>query len=153
MTQESAHAGLNDNHRRRVYATCTHLDKLLTGIEAVVQAPSPGDGGPLFRRYEQTLAPQVRTEVLAWVAEFREIIRSALARHRIALPAPSEGQRFAVSSSLGFMDLDIEELKPEHMTGYGTLDPTAAEDLEALVAAFRSHVRALAARLQDDPET
>ena len=152
MKHESAQAGLNDNHRRRVYATCTHLDKLLTGIEAVVRASSPDDGGPLFRRYEQTLAPEVRAEALAWVGEFREIIRSALARHRIGLPAPSEDQRFAVSSALGFIDLDIEELRPEHMTGYGTLDSRAAADLEAIVAAFREHVRTLATRLQEHPK-
>jgi hypothetical protein len=147
MLRESAPAGLNDNHRRRIFATCKHIDKLLTGIEAIVSAVPPEDGGPLFHRHAQTLPAEARAEVFAWIAEFRALIQSVLARHRMALPAPIDDQAFAVSSSLGFMDLDLEELRPEHMQGYGVLDATAAADLDAIVAEFRAHIGVLAPRL------
>jgi hypothetical protein len=147
MPRESATAGLNDNHRRRIFATCKHIDKLLTGIEAIVSAVPPEDGGPLFHRHAQTLPPKARAEVVAWIGQFRALMQSALARHRMDLPPPIDDQAFAVSSSLGFMDLDLEELRPEHMQGYGVLDATAAADLDAIVAEFRAHIGVLASRL------
>lgn len=147
MPKEPAPAGLNDNHRRRIFATCKHIDKLLTGIEAIVSAVPPEDGGALFQRHAQTLSPEARADVFAWIAQFRAIITSALARHRIGLPPPVDDQGFAVSSTLGFMDLDVEELRPEHMQGYGALDATAAADLDAIVAKFRAHIEVLASRL------
>jgi len=147
MPKESAPAGLNDNHRRRIFATCKHIDKLLTGIEAIVSAVPPEDGGALFHRHAQTLSPEARADLFAWIAQFRAIITSVLARHRMGLPPPVDDQAFAVSSTLGFMDLDMEELRPEHMQGYGVLDATAAADLEAIVAEFRAHITVLASRL------
>jgi hypothetical protein len=147
MPQNSTPAGLNDNHRRRIFATCKHLDKMLTSIEAMVSAPPPDEGGALFHHHEQTLSPDARAEVSAWVRQFREAMRSVLARHRIALPPPVDDQRFAVASLLSFMDLDTEELRPEHMKGYGVLDPTAAADLDAIVTQFRAHIQILVARL------
>ena len=147
MPKESAPPGLNDNHRRRIFATCKHVDKLLTRIEAIVSAVPPEDGGALFHRHTQTLPPAARAEVFAWIAEFRGMIKGVLARHRMGLPPPIDDQAFAVSSSLGFMDLDMEELRPEHMQGYGVLDATAAADLDAIVAEFRAHIGVLAARL------
>ena len=147
MPKEPTPPGLNDNHRRRVFATCKHIDKLLTGIEAIVSAVPPEDGGPLFHRHAQTLAPEARAEVFAWIGDFRGIIKAVLARHRMGLPPPVEDQAFAISSTLGFMDLDMEELKPEHMQGYGVLDAAAAADLDAIVAEFRAHIGVLAARL------
>jgi hypothetical protein len=149
MPHDTTTVGLNDNHRRRIFATCAHLDKMLTSIETTVGASSPGDGGPLFHRFEQTLSPASRTEVLAWVRGCRRIIQSVLAQHRISLPPPSDDQQFAIASTLGFMDLDIEELRPEHMKGYGTLDSFAATELESIVSTLREHVQTLAARLQN----
>jgi hypothetical protein len=147
MPRESTPAGLNDNHRRRIFATCKHVDKLLTSIEAIVSAVPPEDGGALFHRHAQTLSPETRAEVFGWVAQFRRIIKAVMARHRMGLPPPIEDQEFAISSTLGFMDLDLEELRPEHMKGYGVLDATAAADLDAIVAEFRAHIEVLAARL------
>jgi hypothetical protein len=148
MPRESAPAGLNDNHRRRIFATCKHLDKMLTTIEAIVAAAPPEDGGALFHRHGQSLPPEVRADVAAWIRQCRDIMRSVMARHGLVPPPPVDDQQFAVSSVLGFMDLDVEELRPEHMKGYGVLDATAAADLDAIVAEFRAHITALSERLQ-----
>jgi hypothetical protein len=151
MPHESTTAGLNDNHRRRVFATCKHLDKLLASIETTAAACAPEGGGALFHRHAQSLSPDVRAEVAAWVRQFREMIKGVLARHRIALPPPVDDQRFAIASTLGFMDLDMEELRPEHMKGYGVLDDRAAADLDAIVGELRAHIQVLVSRLQQAP--
>jgi hypothetical protein len=142
---DAAHR-LTDNHRRRIYATCQHLDKLLNAIE---RAMDPARAGDPFLRYEHVLSPHARAGMLDVVRGFRASIVSVLDRYRIPLP-PANQDRFTVQSTIQFIDADIVDLRPEHMGGYGELSDAAGADLTAIVQEFSGHLSALRGVLEQD---
>jgi hypothetical protein len=136
--------GLNENHLRHIYATCHHIDKLLTAIEGMLDASAPG---ALFHRFEQTLSPGTRAAVLDGVGRVRATVAAILRRHAIPIPPPAANLASNIRSTLGFIDLDIEEIRPEYMGGYGHLGLRAAADLDAMVAELRQQLAGIAALL------
>jgi len=150
MSQGSeAVPGLNENHLRHIYATCRHVDRLLQAIEAALDPSGPG--GP-FHRYEHVLSHETRGSILAVLRAFRATIGSVVSRHRIRLP-PADQDRYAIQSTIEFIDADIVELRPEYMGGYGELDEEARADLLAIVDEFAGHLTALRGILQRDNST
>jgi hypothetical protein len=133
-TDERAPGGLNENHRRRLYATCRYLDKLLVSIEGVLNV---SDSRALFHRFDQVLPSETRTTIIGRIEWLRQTIVETLARHGIGLPAPPGDQAFAIEADLRFMDDTLEELLPQHMKGYGPLSPEAAASLERIVHDLR----------------
>jgi hypothetical protein len=141
--------GLNENHRRRLYATSRYLDKLLVSIEGVLNV---SESGALFHRFDQVLPSETRTAIIERIERLRQTIVETLARHGIGLPAPSGDQAFAIQADLRFMDDTLEELLPQHMKGYGPLSPEAAASLERIVHDLReglTSIHALVDAAQD----
>jgi len=138
--------GLNENHLRHIYATCHHIDRLLNAIEAALDPAS--HSGP-FHRYEHVLSQQTRIGILEVLRAFRSTIGSVMTRHRIRLP-PTDQDRFAIQSTVEFIDADIMELRPEYMGGYGELDEGARAELMAIVNEFSGHLSALRWVLRQD---
>jgi len=134
VADDRAPGGLNENHRRRLYATCRYLDKLLVSIEGVLNV---SDSGALFHRFDQVLPSETRTTIIERIERLRQTIVETLAGHGIGLPAPSGDQSFAIEADLRFMDDTLEELLPQHMKGYGPLSPEAAASLERIVHDLR----------------
>jgi hypothetical protein len=137
-TARDVSIGLNENHLRRAFATCRYTDKLLVAIEAVLGA-SASDA--LFNRYEQTLPPDCRVRIVDSIGRLRRSMVDLLARHHLNIPKPSGDPAFAIDSTLMFIDDAVEELRPEHMGGYGALDASAAASLEDVVRELRGPVR------------
>jgi len=147
MSQHSdADQGLNENHLRHIYATCLHLDRLLKAIET---AMDPASRRNPFHPYEHVLSPETRDGIREVLRGFRATILSVLTRHRIPLPLADQ-DRFAIQSTIEFIDADIVELQPEYMGGYGKLDDRARTDLTAIVAEFSGHLSALRWVLDQD---
>ena len=136
--------GLNDNHLRRLYATCGYVDKLLVSIEGVLNV---SESDALFRRYQQVLSPAARADIVAGIRQFRASLVETLARHGIGLPAPSGDPAFAILKDLQFIDDALEELLPSNMTGYGSLSAEAAGDLELVVGDLRADLSRLRSTL------
>ena len=136
--------GLNENHLLRIFATCQYTDKLLVAIEAVL-GTSASDA--LFLRYQQTLPLSCRAGLIEAIDRLRRSMVDVLARHRIRIPAPSGDPAFVIQSNLTFIDDGVEELRPEHMGGYGALDAEAAAELEATVRQLRAPLQEMNALL------
>lgn len=136
--------GLNENHLRRLYATCGYVDKLLVSIEGVLNV---SESDALFHRYRQVLPPAARAGIVEGIRQFRASIVETLARHGIGLPAPSGDPAFAIRKDLQFVDDALEELLPSNMTGYGLLSAEAAADLEHVVGDLRLAVSRLQSML------
>lgn len=136
--------GLNENHLRRLYATCDYLDRLLMSVE---RALNVSESSALFHRYDQTLPPAARDAIVESIRQLRQSMTDTLARHGIGLPAPSGNPAFAILTDIRFMDDALEELLPKHMKGYGTVSAEAAASLERIVSDLREGVASMASVL------
>ena len=123
--------GLNDNHKRRLLATFAHIDNLLAEAWQALAAeeePSP------FRRYRPDLPPEQRPAIGKRLLRLRAAMVRVLADRGIAIPPPPIGVRRYLESALRFAKIDVEELGPESMRGYGPLSAAAAGDLRQVTA-------------------
>ena len=138
---------LNEAQQQRLVVTCQHIDRLLRELEqsfADAQSNSP------FRRFVNDLAPAEQRLVNDYIARIRtQLVRALQAQglspepHRVAV-------RHAALTRLGYVEIDIEELKPHYMRGYGPITPEAEASLNGIVEELNAVVRQLAARLMVD---
>jgi len=149
MKTARQHDEMSDAQKRRLGATCEYIDKLLCEIEQILdEEPSKSP----FPRYipDVTLA---QTRVLEdHIRRIREQLLRALSREKITREPPANSATHAILTRLEFIDNAIEELKPRHMRGYGSLSEVAAEKLNGTVNEFRSAVQSMGRYLRQEPE-
>jgi GTP-binding protein EngB required for normal cell division len=113
--------GLNENHRRVLTATLTHLDKLLTDAEhAMTVSSSP------FARIASDLTSAERRVMEDHLARARAQLADAARALGLALPPPRVQAVAAVQTDLLFAEVAIEDVSPPRLRGYGDLDQDAA---------------------------
>jgi hypothetical protein len=148
MSQHSDVApGLNDNHLRRIYATCQHIDRLLKAIETALDPAGRRDP---FHPFEHVLSQETRVGIREVLRRFRAAMASVLTRHQIPISS-SDQDRFAIQSIVEFISTDVVELRPEHMGGYGELGERGRAELLEISDEFAGHLAALRWVLQRDP--
>ncbi len=127
-------APLNEYQARRLRVTCQHIDKLLCDIEAILHATS---SKAVFRRFSQDVAPAQQRAIEDHIARLRAQLTRVLERHGLAPEQPAITASHAIRVIVGAIDISIEELKPQHMRGYGELTETAAKSLNDVVGELR----------------
>ncbi len=131
---------LNENHRRHLLASCRYIDRLLTDIDGIVTA---ADSQSPFARYASDLSPTLRKLLRDYFVRLRTDMLRMLERHG-AMP---DGDRIsalhAIRTALGFVDISIEELKPQYMRGYGTVPEALEPELNGLAEELKSVVATL----------
>ncbi len=139
-TETRYRSELNSAQQRRLYVTCSYIDKLLVEVEQVLHettSPSP------FPRHiiDITLA---QSRVLEdHIRRFREQILRTLAWQRMK-PEPSEiPATRSVLTHLEFIDIAIEELKPSYMRGSGAVPDDAVNELTGVVHELLSIVQSM----------
>lgn len=134
---------LNEHHRRRLLVSCQYVDRLLTSIESALAESSPG----AFPKYVLDLTPEERAEIRNRVAGLRARLLTFLERRNIPIPLPTISARHSVITSLGYIDIAVEELKPRYLRGYGSvpalLVPELTASVEELQAAVKSAITAI----------
>jgi hypothetical protein len=130
------HAGspLNEYQARRLRVTCQYIDKLLGDVELILHA---SDSKTAFPRYSSDFSPEQRRAIEEYVARLRaQILRvleaQGIAAHQAPIPA-----LHAITVALDAIGIEIEELMPEHMRGYGELPEAAATELTGIVDQLR----------------
>lgn len=137
---------LNEHHRRRLLVSCQYVDRLLADIESVMIAdtsPSP------FPKYEQDLTPAEKQLVSERVARLRTQLVMLLKARNISIPGPGLSARHSVLTSLGYIDIAVEELKPRYLRGYGAVPQAVAPDLNKSVEEVQEIVREAVAALKE----
>ncbi len=138
MIADQPPPGLNDNHRRVLLSAMVHLDKLLGDIDAIASGPeSP------FSAHLDDLTPSQRQVVRDYVRRIRDSLVGALARFGVPLPPREKHASWSIRTTLNFLDIDLHDLGPDQLRGYGELGKEAAEG----VADVQGELRALANRL------
>jgi hypothetical protein len=128
---------LNEYQARRLRVTCQYIDKLLGDIESILNSSASGTA---FPRYSADIFPEQRRAIEEYVAGLRaQIVRvldaQGIARQQAPIPA-----LHAITVALDAIGIEIEELMPEHMRGYGDLPEAAAKELNGIVEQLRGRI-------------
>lgn len=136
--------GLNENHRRRLLVSCQYVDRLLSSIEGALAGPSLTP----FPRYHDDLTVNEREEMRARVAQLRAQLVLFLKEQAIPVPEAAISARHAILTSLGYIDIAVEELKPRYLGGYGVVPPALVPELNESVKELQAMVKAAVAAMK-----
>jgi GTP-binding protein EngB required for normal cell division len=133
-------AVLNEYQSRRLRVTCQYIDKLLGGVEEILNIAS---SKAEFPRYSGDVAPAQRRTIEDYVSRIRAQLVRVLDGQGIPREKPFIPASRAIHVALGAIDIAVEELKPEYMRGYGDLTEAAATELNGIVGELRGLVSKL----------
>jgi len=128
---------LNEHHRRRLLVSCQYIDRLLSSIENAIAE----NALTAFPRYVKDMSPQERDGIHEQVAKLRTQLLEFLRRWGIATPQAAISARHSIQTSLGYIDIAVEELKPRYLRGYGAVPAPLVTDLEASVEGLQGAVK------------
>jgi len=131
---------LNEAQQRRLYVTCSYIDKLLAEIEQVLHetaSPSP------FPRHVIDITPAQSRVLEDHIRRLREQLLRTLAWQLMKPDPPEIPATRSVLTHLEFIDIAIEELKPSYMRGSGTVPADTVDELTGVVHELRAIVTSM----------
>ncbi len=140
ITEARNQGELNSAQQRRLYITCSYIDKLLGEVEQVLHetaSPSP------FPRHIIDITPAQARVVEDHIRRIREQLLRALAWQLMKPEPPEIPATRSVLTHLEFIDIAIEELKPSYMRGSGAVPADAVDELTGVVHELRSVVESM----------
>jgi GTP-binding protein EngB required for normal cell division len=137
--------GLNENHKRRIFASFKYADELLSQSLNAVAPARPG----LYSRCIEDITPSELRWVENYAEKIREQMNNLLERFQIELPPPSTPSSWVLKTNLTTLDIALEEIYPKQMRGYGEMDQTTAGDLTWTLQEIRRFLSQLFAFLAE----
>lgn len=123
---------LNEFQAQHVESTFSHVDKLLTAIEALARPnTSP------FARARSDVDPQEARFITGFVQQMRVRMISALDRLGLPRPNPRVSARHSADVTLRFAEVALADLSPSKLRGYGEVDPDEGAEVAALATDLR----------------
>jgi len=120
---------MNDFHRRRIGSTFRHIDGRLAEIEAILQAV--GSQSP-FSAYALDIEPMARHTVASYLQRLREKMWTATQDLDISESGTRTGAAWAISCELTAVLVDLADMGPHRLRGYGRLDPEAVKKIAGI---------------------
>ena len=114
--------------------TFHHIDQLLGSVEVALMDDSRG----LFPEHVQDLGAEQKARLVAFVTEFRNRLSLKMEEYNIDRPTPKTTASRAVESALIFIDIALDDLRPQTMRGYGALSQNASAELHRLIHELQS---------------
>jgi GTP-binding protein EngB required for normal cell division len=139
MPEESANS-LNSNHERRLSVTCRHIDKLLADMESALNVSA---SKLAFPQYAPDLTSAQRRVIEDYISRIRAQLVRVLDGQNMERPPAEIPVSRTLHVTLTFVDIAVEELKPEYMRGYGEVPPAAAVELNGIAGELQGLVRQL----------
>ncbi len=139
-TQTRNQGELNEAQQRRLYVTCSYIDKLLVEIEQVLHetaSPSP------FPRHVIDITPAQARVLEDHIRRIREQLLRTLDWQQMKPESPEIPATRSVLTHLEFIDIAVEELKPSYMRGSGTVPTDAVDELTGVAHELRSVVQSM----------
>jgi GTP-binding protein EngB required for normal cell division len=131
---------LNDSQRRRLSITCEYIDKLLRDVEHILHSATSKSP---FPRYLIDVNPSQARVIEDYIRRLRDqLLRTLDWQHMIPKPAEIPVTR-AVLTNLSFIDIAIEELRPDYMKGSGAVPADAIGELNGVVHELRTIVNGM----------
>lgn len=131
-TRASGHPdpSLNEYQLRALFVTCRQIDKLLGEIEGVL---SSSQSGSAFPKYFDDLSPLQRNLVDDYIRRTRADLLRIAAEHGFVPENEKIPASHSIHTTMTFIEIAIEELRPDKMRGYGMMSKAGAADLNELV--------------------
>jgi len=129
---------LGSNHERRITVTCRHIDKLLAEMENALNVST---SRLAFPEYAPDLSPAQRRGVEDYIARIRKQLVGALEGEGIERPPAEIPVSRTLHAHLTFVEIAVEELRPQYMRGYGDVSPAAAAELNRIAEELQQLVR------------
>ncbi|MDI6876026.1 MAG: dynamin family protein [Methanomicrobiales archaeon] len=130
MTDRSS-SSLNEHQARYLRVSCEHIDRLLGEIEAILNTST---SRAAFPRYAPDLDPARRRTIEDFVARLRAQVVRILDGQGIPRDQPRVPASRAIHATLIAIDIAAEELRPQHMRGYGEVSADVATELNGIAA-------------------
>jgi GTP-binding protein EngB required for normal cell division len=141
--------GLNEHQKRHLLSNCQYADKLLSDIEAILQASQSKSA---FPKYSGSLAPSQARVVEDYIARIRSQILRALQSQGIAIPQPVFRTVHSLRVALTFAAIAFEECTADKMRGYGEVPAEVIPELNGLVNEIKAMLDQLSGYLGQDLE-
>jgi GTP-binding protein EngB required for normal cell division len=125
---------MNDHHRRAIAVTFRHIDGRLAEIEAILG--EIGSQSP-FSAYVLDIGPLARRSALGYLQRLRERMWSALKELRISQDGRQTSAAWAIRGAMIGVTINIADLEPQRLVGYGDLQPEMAKMLSGICADLR----------------
>lgn len=137
-TAEPGRASLNEHQARRLRITCEHIDRQLGEIERVLAEPTSRSA---FPRNIADISPAQRRTIEDYIARARVQLVRVLSGLDVPVGPPSIPASRSIRVVLSSLDDAAEELRPNHMRGYGEMPPSVATELSGVASEIQSLVR------------
>ena len=131
---------LSPNHERRISVTFRYIDKMLKDMEDSVHAST---SKMAFPQYVQDINPEQGVVIEEHIGRIRAHLVRALERQGIARPPADTPVSRSLHAILIFVEIAVEELKPQYMRGYGEIAAGAAAELNNVSEELRNLVQQL----------
>lgn len=131
---------LSPNHARRISVTFRHIDKMLEDMESALHIST---SKMAFPQYAQDVNPERRAVIEEYIDGIRAYLVRVLERQGIGRPQADIPVSRSLRTFLTFIEIAVEELKPQYMRGYGEIPPGAAAELNNVSSELRDLVRQL----------
>jgi hypothetical protein len=138
MTDQSN--SLNPNHERRLSVTCRYIDSLLAEMESALNVST---STLAFPHYAPDLTPAQQRVIADYIGQIRAQLVRVLDVQGIERPPADIPVSRSLNSHLTFIDIAVEELKPQYMRGYGAVPPAAAGELNGAAVTLQGLVKQL----------
>jgi GTP-binding protein EngB required for normal cell division len=140
ITQMRSREPLNEAQLRHLSISCQHIDKLLTDAEHILhEAASPSP----FPRHIIDVTPAQTRALEDHIRRIREQLLRTLAWQQMKPEASDVPATRALLVLMTFIDITIEELKPNYMRGSGPVSQEAADELNGVVYELRSAAQSM----------
>jgi GTP-binding protein EngB required for normal cell division len=137
---------LNEHQQTRLRVTCQYIDKLLGDAEDILHAAKSHSP---FPRYIADITPAQIRVIEDHIRRVRSQLVRTLAWQQMRPAPPDTPATRAILSNLNFVDIAIEELKPQYMRGFGAVPDDAVSELNGVVHELRALITGMERYLQE----
>jgi GTP-binding protein EngB required for normal cell division len=137
---------LNEHQQTRLRVTCQYIDKLLGDAEDILHAATSQSP---FPRYIADITPAQIRVIDDHIRRLRSQLVRTLAWQQMRPAPPDIPATRAILSNLNFVDIAIEELKPQYMRGFGAVPDDAVSELNGVVHELRALITGMERYLQE----
>ena len=122
---------MNAHHRGAIAATFRSIDKRLTDVEAVLLAV--GGQSPLST-YAFDVGPMERQAIVGYLHRIREKMWTAMKHLEVPIDDRRVSAAWAIRTTLIGVMIDLAEIEPRRLAGYGSMDADSGTTLAGILA-------------------